>query len=313
MTNFLAHLVQRTLEPTAGVQPRRSSPFEPTRFELPPPAIGPNEAEHAAPRFDGAREFPETESREAVGENSTIDVNARVTEAEHNPVPSANTAPSSRPGDVGMLIQSLGDERAVGGGDLFQQRRPNGMAGVMERAPNDAMPGLDSTLKVAAVWPRAAISPRQTEGTVTLDAQVVGVSDSVLRSDSRRQQSGAAQAQPHSQEPEHRRTITSARVWAEDSSNAPQLKASLKASPSIPATGISPLPQLEHRMSRLAEGDSHAPSGELAPTVHVTIGTIEVRALTAPTLGAQPSKRAAPAKPSMSLTDYLERRSGGRR
>lgn len=45
------------------------------------------------------------------------------------------------------------------------------------------------------------------------------------------------------------------------------------------------------------------------PAVHVTIGRVEIRAVSAP---AAP-KRPAPSKPALSLSDYLDRRSGGRR
>jgi hypothetical protein len=44
------------------------------------------------------------------------------------------------------------------------------------------------------------------------------------------------------------------------------------------------------------------------PTVHVTIGRVEIRAVSAP--AAQ--KRSTPSKPALSLNDYLNRRSGGR-
>lgn len=44
------------------------------------------------------------------------------------------------------------------------------------------------------------------------------------------------------------------------------------------------------------------------PVVHVTIGRVEIRAVSAT---AQP-KRAAQSKPALSLSDYLQRRSGGR-
>ncbi len=43
------------------------------------------------------------------------------------------------------------------------------------------------------------------------------------------------------------------------------------------------------------------------PVVHVTIGRVEIRAVSAP--AAQ--KRSAPPKPALSLSDYLQRRSGG--
>lgn len=45
------------------------------------------------------------------------------------------------------------------------------------------------------------------------------------------------------------------------------------------------------------------------PVVHVTIGRVEIRAVSA---AAAESKRATPPKPALSLSDYLHRRSGGR-
>lgn len=331
MTNFLAHLVQRTLEPSAGVQPRRSNPFEPTRFEPPLPAAGPIEAEHATARFDVAGELPgkhnflpnieslraqgrasdatpgdSRRQQDAVGANSTNEANARVTDAEQNPAPSDTAAPTVQTGQVGVSRQSPGDEHVVDDAGLPQYRRPNKKTGGTERATSDAAPGLDSMPVAASLWSRTAVSPAQTADSVTLEAREIGASAPVLRSDSSRLQSGGAQAQPRSWEPEHR---TSVRASAEHGSNASQLKASSL----ISAKGISPLLLPEQQEPHLAEGMAHAPSGQSAPTVHVTIGTLEVRAITASTVGTQPSKRAAPAKPSMSLTDYLERRSGGRR
>jgi len=48
-------------------------------------------------------------------------------------------------------------------------------------------------------------------------------------------------------------------------------------------------------------------SNPAEPTVHVTIGRVEIRAVAAP--AAQ--KRSTPSKPALSLNDYLQRRSGG--
>jgi len=44
-------------------------------------------------------------------------------------------------------------------------------------------------------------------------------------------------------------------------------------------------------------------------TVHVTIGRVEIRAVPAP----PPQRRAAPTRPTLSLSEYLDRRSGGHR
>jgi hypothetical protein len=46
-----------------------------------------------------------------------------------------------------------------------------------------------------------------------------------------------------------------------------------------------------------------------APAIHVTIGRVEVRAITAP---GPPRSPAPPAAPKISLDDYLKRRNGAR-
>jgi hypothetical protein len=69
-----------------------------------------------------------------------------------------------------------------------------------------------------------------------------------------------------------------------------------------------------HRRSSLREARDQIPSSELPsppPTVRVTIGRVEVKAIMPP---AQPT-RAKPARsaPTLSLEDYLKQRNGGKR
>jgi hypothetical protein len=52
------------------------------------------------------------------------------------------------------------------------------------------------------------------------------------------------------------------------------------------------------------------PQGQSAPTVNVTIGRIEVRAVTP---AAPPPKRTAPPAARLALEDYLKQRDEGRR
>ncbi|HWS54785.1 MAG TPA: hypothetical protein VN228_11690, partial [Pyrinomonadaceae bacterium] len=70
---------------------------------------------------------------------------------------------------------------------------------------------------------------------------------------------------------------------------------------------------IEPRISRhvphraAARDDARAPA-QAAPTVNVTIGRVEVRAVPAP---PAPAARRAASPPHMSLEEYLRRRAGG--
>jgi hypothetical protein len=66
------------------------------------------------------------------------------------------------------------------------------------------------------------------------------------------------------------------------------------------------LPPLE---AALQAQTASAPEGE--PVIHVTIGRVEIRAVTQ--AADNPEKRAAPTKPTLTLGDYLDRRGGVRK
>ncbi len=83
------------------------------------------------------------------------------------------------------------------------------------------------------------------------------------------------------------------------------LRSASRAAPSAtPQAILAPrLPYIEP----LAQPVQPGISNPAEPTVHVTIGRVEIRAVAAP--AAQ--KRSTPSKPALSLNDYLQRRSGG--
>lgn len=59
----------------------------------------------------------------------------------------------------------------------------------------------------------------------------------------------------------------------------------------------------------LVQSVQPSPANPAEPVVHVTIGRVEIRAVTAPAA----TKRSTQLKPALSLSDYLDRRSGGQR
>jgi hypothetical protein len=59
----------------------------------------------------------------------------------------------------------------------------------------------------------------------------------------------------------------------------------------------------------LVQSVQPTPANPAEPVVHVTIGRVEIRAVAAPAA----TKRSTQSKPALSLSDYLDRRSGGQR
>jgi hypothetical protein len=112
------------------------------------------------------------------------------------------------------------------------------------------------------------------------------------------------QAVARSASPQHPEAAESA---VRSASSAPEPLFSLpRKEPATPAQAIL-VPRLPPQL--VAQPVQPAVSQPAEPVVHVTIGRVEIRAVSAP---ATP-KRAAASKPALSLGDYLDRRSGGRR
>ena len=86
----------------------------------------------------------------------------------------------------------------------------------------------------------------------------------------------------------------------------PLRSVSRDASPAAPMQAIL-TPRLPHA-EPLAQSVQPAIGPASEPVVHVTIGRVEIRAVAAPS--AVPKRSAAP-KPALSLSDYLQQRSGG--
>lgn len=86
-------------------------------------------------------------------------------------------------------------------------------------------------------------------------------------------------------------------------SEAPRRIAGTDSYPAAQAVLVPRLPQ-----QPIAQPAQASPSKHTEPIVHVTIGRVEIRAVPAPSA----PKRSTPSKPTLSLSDYLNRRSGGR-
>jgi hypothetical protein len=75
-------------------------------------------------------------------------------------------------------------------------------------------------------------------------------------------------------------------------------------------TALRPVPrdQQPPQPARIARAPVDDAGAHQAPAVHVTIGRIDVRAITPPP-SSRPARRHVPPRPSLSLDDYLKQRS----
>jgi hypothetical protein len=93
--------------------------------------------------------------------------------------------------------------------------------------------------------------------------------------------------------------------------------ASLRAMRATPVTRprLEPVAHVaakESASSASARGDGEAQAPAAAPAIHVSIGRVEVRAVSAPAAGTR-ARPASASTPAVSLDDYLRSRDGGRR
>lgn len=75
---------------------------------------------------------------------------------------------------------------------------------------------------------------------------------------------------------------------------------------------VAPIAAKEPPSDASGRGDDEAQLPAAAPTIHVSIGRVEVRAVSAPAAGVRP-RPASASTPAVSLDDYLRSRDGGRR
>ncbi|HEU5330776.1 MAG TPA: hypothetical protein VFU78_21970, partial [Thermomicrobiales bacterium] len=90
---------------------------------------------------------------------------------------------------------------------------------------------------------------------------------------------------------------------------APLTPSTQRILPSSPRQAILAQPQVRPLTVPTPAPRPSEPQREAAPSIQVTIGRVEVRAVPAET----PARAARPAPPTLSLEDYLRQRNGGRR
>lgn len=331
MSGFLRHLVQRSLSAAADVRPRPASVFEPVQPSvLDSSSIESRDVAHGdsigvamrtdrpvsvrAPGLAGATRLAGPSA------NATV----RSTEAEgalHRDIGPGSGALQAPAQDLRSAGSWLAGARFVRG-----NTRSSSITGPLQRAQraaNASLAGLasDTSPHAAARMSRHGLSEEDVADTATdararhlhvegrLAPQHVRIAATTGPDQPPSGLDGSIKPnQPHradSLESPQRRRIVDPVVAADAAARNPLRHASMDAS-GVPrhATLTPRLAQAGHVAEPARMSSEKAPE----PVVHVTIGRVEIRAVSAPPV----PKRAAPSKPALSLSDYLDRRSGGR-
>lgn len=328
MSGFLRHLVQRSLSAAADVRPRPASVFEPVQPSvLDSSSIESLDAAHGdsigvamrtdrpasvrAPGLAGATRLA----------GSSTNATVRSTEAEGalhrdlGPGRGALQAPAQDLRSAGSWL--------AGARFIPRNTRSSGITGPLQRAANGSVAGLasDTSPHAAARMSRHGLSEEDVADTATdararhlhvegrLAPQHVRIAATTRPDQAPSGLDGSIKPnQPHradSLESPQRRRIVDPVVAADAAARNPLRHASMDASGVPRHAALTPrLAQAGHVAEPARMSSEKAPE----PVVHVTIGRVEIRAVSAPPV----PKRAAPSKPALSLSDYLDRRNGGR-
>jgi len=308
MSGLLSRLIQRSLSPPSGVRPRLGSVFEP------------------------ATPSPETMRDAAIDTLATDRTNRTGTQRQRNAEPDVARHSAKMPliavapTDVGPRQPAI--ERAshpvplpppATRDPIADAEQPPGSETLTQAQPRRKHTPIGNAAE-RRTTPEAM--PRHFDATPTAALRHADVSDSTTATQVRRvgpEKKPSALPQPSSAQarveaaPRPRDRATHPSVLE------PRTDASAPETPRDHAHDASPAPAPTQAQAILKPrlpypepvAQSAQPSASLPtePTVHVTIGRVEIRAVAA---AATPT-RAAPPKPALSLSDYLQRRDGGRR
>lgn len=331
MAGFLSHLVQRTLAASPAILPRLAGPYEGSR-DVAAKRDG-DEVEEAITALDLARERAGPQLEPTAGPEVPSEGSAREPFASGSRDLPANK--HYQPEDPTM--PAYADSRAVPDQrDVTLAPRADTAAVEMPpvRVPQVRTPFLDSDTSIAR-RPRTteeateAIEPRHSPSppvSIRWPAEVPPRRPPALRTNDPTTTRGDAHTSFNGGDPARRHLIEppgaprfepmdrGSRHVAEDNASHSSIVPSVDPSPAIqtvrPKQGMlvePPTPQASTPQHKGGDAQPRiSPQPVAAPTVHVTIGRIELRA-SAPANTPAPSRPAAN-RPALSLADYLERR-----
>ena len=298
--NYLSHLVGRTLRLNQPLEPVRGNPFEPVQAREPEEVSTPEEriTQRLRPvRTDAPAPavVPAAPSRDAPALApaplvATLDAVLAQAPASHPELPESERSSISPPKQAST--SSVPHARADG---------------AAARGPEEPVSQDDEVGTPAAVWAQASANLRRSAERMPL-LPARKESAEITSEDAPAPRLRAALIEPA--QVTRRRERTGAAMHPAESPIEPVKSQAVDGAPPTPPTNIRRAPPLLP-VTRALPPPAIA-AAPAAPDVHITIGSVEIRANAAPS-PAKPVARAPRAlRPSMNLADYLQKRRGGR-
>lgn len=331
MSGFLSRLIQRSLSPQSSVRPRLGSVIEPAAPapEPMPDAVMDAVATHrteAQQRRDAVPEIAWRGAHAPPASGALTDAASPLPTVERasrpDPLlPAATTAPATEVETASApeaLTRAKRRRNQTRADDAPQPRvTPEAASRYLDAAAAPAMTRASESdaataTRVSRVGPRTKPSaPLQANIAEARVATAPRARDRAIKPAVPEPPTDASapetlRGRAHDAAPASAQTPAPEQVPIPVQTPAPaQAPASVQAQAPAPAILKPRLPYPEP----VAQSAQLSASLPTEPTVHVTIGRVEIRAVAA---AATPT-RAAPSKPALSLSDYLQRRDGSRR
>jgi hypothetical protein len=273
VTMFLGSLLERALGESRGITPRRSSRFEPDAEPMEPPVLESYEAAPAPQRGIAIAqpESPDPAVRSELVERLVIERTAEKPEA---------AAPLLRPAEIAIERPAAAPSR---GFTVEREPKPEPHVHTREATPASAL----QPVRISAVPPMPI--ERHTETIVRETAETRIESRTIER-----------RLESLGREIEHTKEV---RTLVPAPAEQRRADVPDRRSAAAPRTGAVPAESARRTTLRPVTTEARVPVNA-APAVQVTIGRVEIRAITPPAA----SQKNGPREPRLNLEEYLSKR-----
>jgi hypothetical protein len=299
--NYLSHLVGRTLRLNQPLEPARGNPFEPAQAHEPEDPASPEQ--RITQRLRPVRmDAPASAVVHAPPPGETPAQEVSVVERLDAVL---SQAPAPR------VVAPRGEPSMTPGATQSASESPTQVetAATPARATPMSAAHTEDATSPAASWAEASRNLRRPRADVPLQP-ARSERQHYATEDARRPASLTAPRSPTPVTQSRTRTVAAARS-AESAATPAQRQPPGDAAPvsSAPVRRAAPLVPV---MRALPPRDSATATAPAAPDVHISIGSVEIRANTSAPRAKAVASQTRALRPSMNLSDYLQKRRGGR-